>query len=131
MSIFEQASRLKLRFATARGVIGVEELWDLPLQSKTGVDLDNVAKAVNRELKTTEEESFVAAATPASSRIALSLEVVKHVIAVRLVENEQLRTASARAAERQKLLGILGDKQDEALKALTPEQIQERLASLS
>ena len=49
MSIFEQASRLKLRFASVKGELTIEHLWGLPLQSKTSFDLDTVAKAVARD----------------------------------------------------------------------------------
>ena len=59
--MFEQASRLKLRFTTARGSLSVEDLWDLPLTSTTGKpNLDDIAKSLNRELRATSEEtSFV------------------------------------------------------------------------
>jgi hypothetical protein len=46
-NLFERATRLKLRFSTNKNEITVEDLWELPLQSKTGFDLDNVAKRAN------------------------------------------------------------------------------------
>lgn len=131
MSIFEQASRLKLRFASVKGELTIEHLWDLPLQSKTSFDLDTVAKAVARNLKAVTEESFVVETSPANTVLILKLDVVKHIIAVRLAENAAATNRSARSAERQKLLGILADKQDESLKNLTPEQIQKRLDELA
>lgn len=131
MNNFEQASRQKLRFSTNKGDLTVEQLWDLPLQSKTQFDLDTVAKNVNNALKGATEESFVNTTTnPAKARLELMMDVVKHIIAARLAENEAVRDAMARKNEREKLLGILADKQDEALKSLTPEQIKERLAAL-
>ena len=131
MSIFEQASRLKLRFASVKGELTIEHLWGLPLQSKTSFDLDTVAKAVARDLKAVTEESFVVETSPTNTVLILKLLVVKHIIAVRLAENAAATNRSARSAERQKLLGILADKQDESLKNLTPEQIQKRLDELA
>lgn len=131
MSIFEQASRLKLRFASVKGELTIEHLWGLPLQSKTSFDLDTVAKAVARDLKAVTEESFVVETSPVNTVLILKLDVVKHIIAVRLAENAAATNRSARSAERQKLLGILADKQDESLKNLTPEQIQKRLDELA
>lgn len=131
MSIFEQASRLKLRFASVKGELTIEHLWGLPLQSKTSFDLDTVAKAVARDLKAVTEESFVVETSPTNTVLILKLDVVKHIIAVRLAENAAATNRSARSAERQKLLGILADKQDESLKNLTPEQIQKRLDELA
>ena len=131
MSIFEQASRQKLRFPTNKGALTTEQLWDLPLQSKSQFDLDTVAKSVSGELRGATEESFVATTVnPAKKELELKLEIVKHVIAVRIAENEAARNAAARKTEREKLLSILADKQDEELKNLTPEQIKERLTAL-
>lgn len=130
MSIFEQASRQKLRFPSLKGELTVEQLWDLPLQSKSGFDLDTIAKSVSRDLKAVTEESFVIETSPANTTLVLKLDLMKHIIAVRLAENAAAVNRAARAAERQKLLGVLADKQDESLKALTPEQIQQRLAEL-
>jgi hypothetical protein len=132
MNLFEYATRNALRFSSIKGLITTEQLWDLPLQSKTNFDLDNVAKSANAELKALTDDSFVATAEkPGKEQATVKLEIVKHVIAVRLAENEVARTAAARKAEREKLLGILGDKQDEALKNLTAEEIQARLAALN
>lgn len=45
MSIFEQASREKVRFQTQVGQVSVEDLWELPLSSKANKpNLDDIAK---------------------------------------------------------------------------------------
>ena len=41
--MFEQAARLKLRFETSRGLLSVEDLWDLPLTSARGASLERHA----------------------------------------------------------------------------------------
>ena len=131
MNIFEQATRQALRFPSARGDLTTEQLWDLPLQSKSQFDLDTVAKTVNAALKGVAEESFVSTTNnPAKDKFELMLEVVKHIIAFKVKQAEDVRQAQARRDERNKLLGVLADKQDEALKALTPEQIEARLKEL-
>ena len=50
INIFEQASRAKLRFDSVKGQLVTEQLWDLPLQSKTNFDLDTVAKGISGAL---------------------------------------------------------------------------------
>ncbi len=131
MNLFEFATRNAIRFSSIKGLITTEQLWDLPLQSKTNFDLDSVAKSAYAELKALTDDSFVATAEkPGKVQATAKLEIVKHIIAVRLAENEAARTAAARKVEREKLLGVLADKQDEALKNLTPEQIQQRLSEL-
>lgn len=131
VQIFEQASRQKLRFPSNRGELMTEQLWDLPLQSKGGFDLDSVAKAVNAQLKSVTEESFVSnGSNPAKVKLTLMLDVVKHIIAVKLAENEAARNKAANAAERQKLLDALGDKQTEELKGMSKDQLLARIAEL-
>jgi cytochrome P450 len=131
MNIFEQATILKLRFPSARGELSVENLWDLPLTSKTVFDLDTIAKSVNASLKASGEESFVKTeANPAVTRLTLMLDILKHIIATKLAANEADRKRSDRNAERQKLLSILANKQDEALQQMTTEEINKKLAAL-
>ena len=63
MNLFEIATRKKLRFPSLKGELSAEQLWDLPLSSRVGLDLDNIAKAVNKDLKAEEEDSFVKTST--------------------------------------------------------------------
>lgn len=131
MNIFEQATRKAIRFPSAKGEITTEQLWDLPLQSRSGFDLDTIARTINRELKSMVEESFVSATpNPAAVCLELKLEILKHIIGVKIQEADEARTRAARAEEKQKLLKILGDKQDAALQALTQEEIAERIKAL-
>ena len=44
--MFEKASRIKLRYSTNRGVLSVEDLWDLSLEQ-----LDPIAINLSKRLK--------------------------------------------------------------------------------
>ena len=132
MNIFEQATRRAIRFESAKGDLSVEQLWDLPLQSRNQFDLDTVAKTVNRQLNDVTEESFVSVReNPGKETLSLKLELVKHIISVKLQEAEEARNRANKASEKEKLLRLLDEKQNEALRALTPEEIQERLKALA
>ena len=73
-NLFLQATREKFRFESPKGDLSVEQLWDLPLTSRTGFDLDTVAKTVNADLKASNEESFVNVNNnPAVSRLQAKL----------------------------------------------------------
>lgn len=131
MNFFETASRTKIRFPSTKGRISVEDLWDLPLSSKSGFDLDSVAKAVNSDLRSATEESFVATSSnPAKAGLELQLEIVKHIIAVRLKENEEQRNREARMEERRRLLQVLETKQDEKMRGMSAEEILARISEL-
>lgn len=131
MSIFEQASRQKLRVPTSRGHITVEELWDIPLQSKTAFSLDTIAKSVNSSLKQASEESFVSTYTsPAAKELELTMEIIKHVIAVKIADNVKARDQVANRLERDQLNAILANKQSQKLMEMDEEAIKKRLAEL-
>ena len=130
-NLFQLASRQKFRFQSIKGELTTEQLWDLPLTARGGFNLDEVAKQVAAELKAAGEESFVQKkSNPAKSKLEAKLEIIKHIIAVKLEEAERAVKASQNQEERQRLLAVLNRKQDAALEELTPEQIQARLAEL-
>ncbi|BCJ47509.1 hypothetical protein GCM10010168_18670 [Actinoplanes ianthinogenes] len=131
MTIFEKATREKFRYPSTKGLLTTEQLWDLPLTAKSGFSLDDVAKAVNAELKAIDTESFVATETnPAKATLETKLEVVKHVIAFRLAQDEAAKAAAAKKLEKEKLLEILGRKQDAVLENLTEAELLARINNL-
>lgn len=131
MNIFETATRRAFRFPSVRGQLTTEQLWSLPLTATNGFALDDVAKAVNAELKDVTEESFVSTERdPAQTLLETKLAVVKHVIAVKLAEREAARTAAVKKAEKQKLLAALERKQDAELEGLSQQELLARIEAL-
>lgn len=130
--MFEQASRAKLRFPSPQGSLTTEDLWDLPLTSTrtNQANLNNIAKAISRLLKAESEEDFVNPRSGANETLQLSLDVVKHVIAVRQAENEASRVRAERTEKKAKLLELIARKQDQALEGKPLEELQEMLNSL-
>jgi len=130
-NMFETATRNKIRFTSARGELSVEQLWDVPLRSRDGFDLDAVAKGANKALKALTEESFVSSErTPAHAKAELTLEIVKHVIQVKLAEEETARKRADNRVEKEKLLAILAEKQAGKLSELSEREIQKRINAL-
>lgn len=125
MSIFEQASRVELRFATTKGLLSVEDLWKLSLDS-----LDTIAKGVNKQLKASEEESFVKTRTKANTEDTLRLDILKHVIEVKLQEAEEKKNKAAKTAQLSLLKDLRENKQMQALQSLSVEEIEARIAAL-
>jgi hypothetical protein len=125
MEIFKKASKIKLRFQTAKGSLSTEELWDLSLQS-----LDTLAKGVNRSLKASEEESFLTPKSSKDSEEELRLEILKTVIRDK---QELAALAADRAAKRERadqIRQLLASKELEALGSKTPEELKAELAAL-
>lgn len=130
-NLFEYATRNKLRFASTRGELTIEQLWDVPLRSKDDFNLDAVAKAANQALKDASEESFVETTrTPAHARLEATLEIVKHVIEAKLSDEEAAKKRAENKLEKEKLLRVLAEKQEGKLSALSERQLRERIEAL-
>jgi hypothetical protein len=130
MDIYKKATKLKLRFESARGLIITEDLRDVPLLSDDGFCLDEIAKTVNRQLKSEKEESFVEEKTSGDKLLELKLAIVKDVIADKLKEKEEAENAAARKAKKEKLMGILERKQDAELEDMSAEEIRKAIEGL-
>lgn len=129
--LFEYATRNKLRFASTRGEMTVEQLWDVPLRSKDDFNLNTIAKAANKAWKDISEESFVESVkTPDHTRREMALEVVKFVIETKLTEEAADKKRSENKLEKEKLLTILAEKQDGKLSELSEKELQKRIAAL-
>ena len=121
---FMKASRMKLRFKSSRGLLSVEDVWDLPLTSAKGACLDALAITLNRQIKDSEEKSFVTKRTAASEELTLAFDIVKYVIDVRLAENEAAKKAADRNPRNQRIMEIIHSKQDESLRAKSVEELE-------
>lgn len=131
MNIFEYATRNKIRFASTRGELTVEQLWDVPLRSRDDFNLNVVAKAANKAWKDISEESFVETVkTPEHVRREAALEVVRFVIDAKLAEEETAKKRADNKIEKEKLLGILAEKQAGKLSELSEKELQRRIAAL-
>ena len=115
--MFERASRLKLRF-NYKGLLTVEDLWDLPLAA-----LDKIFKKLNFTAKEQKEESLLDTKSSEDETVDLMIGVVRHIVGVRLLEQKAKEDRVAKAAKKQKLLGIIADKQDAALMDMPIEDL--------
>jgi len=128
-NLFEQAARNKYRFGSSKGLITVEELWDMPLQSKNGFNLDTVAVSLQDQRDKT-GKSFVTRSTE-NSEFKAKLDIVVHIIETKIAEANAKDQDKANKEKKQKLMSILADKEDEGLRNMTPEQIKKELAALN
>ena len=132
MSIFEKATRQRLRFKTKKGLVSVEDLWSLPLSSTTGNDcLDSLAVEISKRLRNTEMISFVNASTPKSIEDTLRLDILKHIIGVRLEEAAANKKQRENKARREQLLNIKAQREMSAMMEMSREDLEAEIAKLS
>ena len=122
--MFEYAVRNKVRFPF-KGLISVEDLWDLTL-----TNLDSIYKILNKQVKQSEEESLLNTKTTVDKELDVQIAIVKHIVAVKLAEQEAREKASAKKAQKQKIMAIIASKQDEALQNSSVEDLQKMLDEL-
>lgn len=130
MSIFETASRQKIRFETRVGIISTEDLWDLPLTHATKANLDDVARTLFLKLKNDSDVSFVTPAQKSNAIDQLRFDIVKHIIDIKLAERDVAVAAKANAEKKQKLLEILANKENEALGSLSMEELKAQINAM-
>lgn len=131
--MFEQASRMKLRFDSVKGLLSVEELWDLPLTSTTNrANLDSIAISLHRQTRDAADTvSFVAPTeSPNNASLLLGFEIVKHIIRVRVAERDEANAATARREKKQRLLELIAAKEDEALGQKSVDELRALAESL-
>lgn len=123
--MYKKALRMKLRFATTKGKLATEDLFDLSL-----VDLNNLAIALDKKLSETPRKSFISDIAPDTQEDELRFNIVKDVITIKLAERNAAQNAKAKAAEKAQLMEILHRKKNEALENLSVAEIEAKLASL-
>ena len=124
MNLFEVATREKYRFPY-KGQIGVEDLWDV---SATG--LDSIFKALKAQAKKSDEEGLLSHKTSADTELDNKIEIVRYIFGVKMAEKAKNEEAVKRKAEKEKLMEILSEKENNALKDLSIEELRARITSL-
>lgn len=132
MNIFERASRKGLTFMTEKGPLSTDQLWQLPLTSRSGFDLDTTARAVHAELTAGTAISFVQTEPNAKHKeLELQLEILKHIIDAKLSDKKAAETRAANASQAARIDEILAQKHDAGLMDLSEEELLKRRNELS
>ena len=124
MNIFEYAVENKLRFPY-KGNISTEDLYSLSVS-----DLDTIYKTLKREAKRNGEESLLATKSNDDVALDTKIEIVKYIVEKKLAQVEARKTAAANKAKKEKILSILEEKQDAALKNMSEEDLRKMLDTL-
>lgn len=126
-NLFEKALRNKVTF-NFKGTISLYDLWDLKLE-----ELDTIYCALNEEASKLESKGkglLATRATKASSLVNLKLEIVKHVFETLLAEKEKKEKSADRKRKAQELLALISEKEGDALKGKSIEELRAEFAAL-
>jgi len=125
MDIFVKAAKNKYRFQTSKGNLSTEDLWDLSLES-----LDLIAKRVNKDIKASEEESFIKDQSAADKELIDKLEVIKYIIKYKIGVKEAAAKRAETLAKKDELQKLIADKKAESLKNLSLQELEAMEAQL-
>ena len=120
---FEVATREKYRFPY-KGVISVEDLWDLGMN-----ELNIVFKALKRGKKASEEESLLddEPRSKDDEKLDNMIDIVRYIAEVKKDEARARREAAAKHARNERIKELIAKKQDESLANLPLEELQKLL----
>ena len=122
--MFEVATRNKLRFPF-KGMISTEDLWDLSVS-----DLDTIFKQLNSLAKQAEEESLLSSKSKHDKMLEARIGIIKHIVTTKLEEAENRERAQELYEQKQKILGIIANKQDASLETKSIEELEKILVDL-
>lgn len=119
--LFKVASKKKYRF-TYKGVVTVEDLWDLSVE-----ELDKIYKSLKSKQKAEAEESLLATTSKEDKELNNKIEIVKIVVADKLEVRERATKSAEKRAKNQRILEIMADKADAELKAKSFDELRAML----
>ena len=122
--MFEFALKNKVRFPY-KGLVSVEDLFDLSVR-----DLDGIFKTLNAQVKKSQEESLLATKTKEDETLAIQIEIVKHIVKTKLDEAETAKQSKELKEKEQKIMEMIAEKKDEALRNASVEELQAMLDNL-
>lgn len=119
---FEFAVRNKVRFPY-RGLITVEDLWDLSVES-----LDTVYKALNKQKKQADEESLLETKTSEDVMLDTQLAIVKYIFETKVAEINARKSEQERKEYNQKIMAIIASKEEQALQDKSIDELKKMLS---
>lgn len=123
-NIFEYAVKNKFRYPF-KGFITTEDLFDLSLEN-----LDAVYKVLNKQVRQVNEESLLDTKTSEDEELDVKIQIVKYVFNLKTEERNARLVAKERKEQKQKILEIMANKQNEALQSKSIDELQKMLDEL-
>lgn len=125
MNAWIECLKNKYRFEF-KGLIGVEDLFDLKLE-----DLDLIYRNLKNEEKDLQGDSLLdTAKNPKVGEIQVKIDVVKAVFDIKQTDIKNAEKALANKAQKEKILAIIEDKENQELSEKSIEELKEIYSNL-
>lgn len=122
--MYKQLSRMCLRFQTTKGLLSVEQLWNLSL-----TDLSAAIKAVKKVLtKDNDDElSFLDDDIITDSDNELRFNILKDVYLTKKKEKDEQKEQLSKKVHNQKILELIASKKESELQGKSIEELEKML----
>jgi len=129
MEIFKKASKKKLRFNTNRGVLSVEQLWDLPKDEirQLVIKSREAVKKSSGEVNDSELSFLDAPVKAKATDDELRFEILKDIYITKKSAEEKAQKKAEARANNKKILELIARKQDEALEKKSIKDLEKML----
>lgn len=122
--IYKQGLFLGLRFEF-KGVRTIEDLTSLKVE-----ELDTIYGALSDEKDKRPRRSLLATNDDTDDVLDLQLAIIKDIVDTKQAEKMAKQSARERAAQRQKILGVLASKEQTDLEGKSTEELRQMLEGL-
>ena len=120
--MWKEALRLKMRFATSRGNLTIEQLWDLSLE-----ELDALAVQLKEQYDQSGAKSYLKKRSVKDKKIKIGFDIVLEILETKVEEAEAAKEALETKAHNQKILELIAKKKDEQMEGLSIEELEKQL----
>lgn len=121
--MYKQLIKDKVRFTTSKGLLSLEQLWDLSVK-----ELDTLAVSLQEAYdKSNAKKSFIEKRTTKDKSLKDQLDVVLDILQDKLEEAELAKVKAENKARNQKIREIIAEKQDDALAAKSIKELTSML----
>jgi hypothetical protein len=124
-SLLIKAARKQWRFATTKGHLTFEDLWNLKLE-----DLDKVAVALDDKIQKGGRKSFITKKTESMTDEQGMFDLVSYVIETKMAEADAAKARATKASQKAFMQDLLQRKRIASMEELSTEEIEKQIAAL-
>ena len=122
MDKFMLASREKLRVQTSKGLLSVEQLWELPV-----TELDSLAVSLEEEANKSKGKSFLVKRVTKDATAKLKFDIALEILQTKVAEAEEAKQKKEDKEHNEKILALIMDKKDQSLKGKSIKELEKML----
>jgi len=130
MNIYKEAAKKKIRFTTKKGLLTVEDLFDLPMTTTvaTRVSLNDIGVEIAKALKNYEVLDFIESKKdPAQELLKLKLEIIKDIIQDKKEERDKAKKEAEKKRQKELVMELIEKKKMSELENKSLEELERML----